>query len=312
MEKKVKIAVIGSYAVGMTIVCEHFPAAGETVSGSKFKIMHGGKGSNQAVAVNRLGGECIYGGCVGKDSFGEMCHTLLKEEAMESKYIKQCDNKSTGVGLIYVNEEGENEIVIDLAANNELLPEDIDRMMPALKKCKLVLMQLEINPETVAYTAEKCKEAGIVFVLNPAPFHKLPIGLLRNCDYLIPNQTEARMLLGLSPSDTSPDEAIAEKIKKLGVKNVIVTLGKEGAIIVNEKLTVRIPGVTVQAVDTTGAGDTFSAAFCVAIAEGRNIIEAVEFGNAAAGLAVTKYGVIEAIPTRANVEAFMKERENES
>lgn len=307
MDRREKIAVIGSYAVGMTIVCDHFPISGETVPGHQFQAMHGGKGSNQAVAVSRLGAEVIFGTCVGKDSFGDRCLELYHEEGIDSSYIKRSQTgQSTGVGLIYVNKDGENEIVIDFAANNELSPSDIDEMVPMLKECRLVLMQLEINIETVVYTARKCRELGIPFVLNPAPFRKIPKELLENCDFLTPNQTEGRLLLGLETDSSLSDEDVALKIHELGVKNVIMTLGGEGALLVNGEYIKRVNGIPVEVVDTTGAGDTFSAAFCVAIAQGLMMEEAVRFANTAAALAVTKYGVIESIPTRKEVEAKRK------
>ncbi|MFR8547605.1 MAG: ribokinase [Lachnospiraceae bacterium] len=300
-----KIAVIGSYAVGMTICCDHFPVGGETVPGNKFQAMHGGKGSNQAVAAARMGAEVLFGSCVGQDSFGDQCFKLYEQEHIDATYVKRSQTgQSTGVGLIYVNSEGENEIVIDFAANNELTPEDIEAMMPQLKQCELVLMQLEIDLKTVAYTAKRCHEEGILFVLNPAPFRELPEGVLENCDYVTPNQTEARLLLGLTAADQCSDEEVARQIHEKGAQNVIVTLGEGGAMIVNDTLCMKVPGIQVQAVDTTGAGDTFSAAFCVALAEGRSLEDAVRFGNTAAGLAVTKYGVIEAIPYRRDVENY--------
>lgn len=300
-----KIAVIGSYAVGMTICCDHFPVGGETVPGHNFEAMHGGKGSNQAVAAARMGADVIFGSCVGQDSFGDQCFKLYDQEHIDASYVKRSQTgQSTGVGLIYVNGDGENEIVIDFAANNELMPEDIERMIPKLKQCGLVLMQLEIDLKTVAYTAKRCHEEGILFVLNPAPFRELPEGVLEYCDYLTPNQTEARLLLGLKTGDQLSDEEVARQIHAKGVSNVIMTLGHEGAMIANDTMCKKIPGIQVRAVDTTGAGDTFSAAFCVALAEGKSLEAAVRFGNTAAGLAVTKYGVIEAIPYRSDVENY--------
>ena len=303
--KKAKIAVIGSYAVGMTIACDHFPVKGETVQGNNFKLMHGGKGSNQAVGASRLGAEVLYGGCVGDDAFGNMCYGLYKDEHMDTSFIRKSEKgTSTGVGLIYVDKHGENEIVIDLAANLEFSTEDIDRMMPRIKECELVLMQLEINPETVLYTAKKCREHGITFVLNPAPYREIPGELLKYCDYLTPNETEARLLLGLSSEEELSNIELAKRICGLGVRNVVMTLGSEGALYLNNTKTEVISGIKVKAVDTTGAGDTFSAAFCVGLAEGKEPEQAIGFANVAAGLAVMKYGVIESIPYRETVDQY--------
>lgn len=301
--KKEKIAVIGSYAVGMTIVGKHFPKAGETVPGRDFQMMGGGKGSNQAVAVARMGAEVYYGTCVGNDSFADDAFRMYEEEQIDASHVrKSLKGLSTGVGLIFVNEEGENEIVIDFAANKEYSRKDVECMMSVIRDCQLLLMQLECSMDIVEYAARRCREEGVPFVLNPAPYSKLSDELLGNCTYLIPNESEARQILGLEADDEISDEEVAEKLYARGVENVVMTLGSRGAYIRNAKICEKVPGIPVKAVDTTGAGDTFTGAFCVALAEGKSIREAVRFGNAAAGISVTKYGVIDSIPRRKEVE----------
>ncbi len=308
MSSTVKIAVIGSYAVGMTMKCARFPVAGETVPGHDFVTIHGGKGSNQAVAARRIGAEVLYGGCVGNDTFGDMAVKLHEDENVDHRYlIRSRKGLATGVGFVIVNGRGENEIVIDFAASNEFSPADVDAMLPELKKCRLLLMQLEADMNTVLYAARKCREIGLPFVLNPAPFQKLPEELLSLCAYLTPNQTEARQILGLAADDPTDEEQIARRIHALGVSNVVMTLGSDGAMIVNDAQCQRVPGIVVGAVDTTGAGDTFSAAFCVGLSEGLCERDAARFANIAAGLAVTRYGVIESIPTRTDIERYITE-----
>lgn len=308
MNKK-KIAVIGSYAVGMTISGEHFPIPGETVPGHDFIMCHGGKGSNQAVAAARMGAQVVYGTCIGADSFGDNAMKLFADEGMDATAVKRSETgQSTGVGLVLVNAEGENEIVIDFAANKEFSPADVDRMLPVLKDCALLLMQLESSMETVEYAAHKCKEIGIPFVLNPAPYAPLSDALLADCTYITPNQTEARLILGLDSNDPREDAEIARMLSEKGIENIVMTLGGNGCYIKTADMDTQVAGFKVQAVDTTGAGDTFTGAFCVAIAEGKSITEAVEFGNAAAGLSVTRYGVVESIPTREEAERMIQEK----
>jgi ribokinase len=302
-----KIAVIGSYAVGMTIVGERFPNPGETIQGSNFLMSHGGKGSNQAVAVNRMSrGQCIYGTCLGQDSFGDMAVNLYEEEGMDYKHVRRSEKGlSTGVGLIYVNKEGENEIIIDFAASNEFNENDVDAMMPDIKNCTLLLMQLESDLNTVEYAAKRCAEEGIPFVLNPAPYRPISDELLRNCTFITPNQTEARGILGLAADVEISDEEVARRIREeKGVDNVIMTLGSGGALVQTKEISEIVPGIQVEAVDTTGAGDTFNGAFCVALHEGKSLVEAAKFANVAAGLSVKKMGVIESIPTRDEVDAI--------
>lgn len=304
---KEKIAVIGSYAVGMTICGDHFPVPGETVPSHGFFMCHGGKGSNQAVAAARMGAQVVYGTCLGNDSFGDGAMKLFEEENMDAEAVRRSEQGlSTGVGLVLVNAEGENEIMIDFGANKEFSPEDVDRMIPKLKECKLLLMQLEGSMETVEYAAGVCHKIGIPFVLNPAPFAPLSEELLSQCSYITPNQTEARLILGLDSDDPRPDEEVGRMLYEKGIKNVIMTLGGDGCYVKNDVLDQKIPGIKVEPVDTTGAGDTFTGAFCVAIAEGKSIPEAVALGNAAAGLAVTKAGVIESIPTREEAENCLR------
>lgn len=306
---KEKIAVIGSYAVGMTIVGGHFPAPGETVPGRNFQMTHGGKGSNQAVAAARMGAEVVYGTCIGEDTFGDMAMKMYQEENIDASYVTRSKTGlSTGVGLIFVNENGENEIIIDFAANREYSRRDIDAMMPVIRQCKLVLMQLECSMDIVEYTAECCAKEGIPFVLNPAPYLPLKDGLLEKCTYLTPNESEARQILGLAPDAPVADEEVAERLYAKGIKNVVMTLGSKGAYIRNAEMSEKIFSEKVDAVDTTGAGDTFTGAFCVALAEGKSVRDAVCFGNAAAGISVTKYGVVESIPTREEVDKRLEVR----
>lgn len=301
-----KIAIIGSYAVGMTIIGKRFPNPGETVQGSNFLMSHGGKGSNQAVAVNRMSrGQAIYGTCVGNDTFGDMAINLYKEEGLDFKHVRRSTKGlSTGVGLIFVNKEGENEIIIDFAASNEFSSKDVDDMMPDIKNCSLLLMQLESDLDTVEYAAKRCTEEGIPFILNPAPYRAISDELLRNCTFITPNQTEARGILGLKADDEILDEEVARRIREeKSVDNVIMTLGSDGVLVQTNEISEIVRGIKVEAVDTTGAGDTFNGAFCVGLHEGKSLIEAAKFANVAAGLSVQKIGVIEGIPTRDEVDS---------
>ncbi len=302
------ITVVGSYAVGMTMRCTDFPVKGETVEGSDFQLMHGGKGSNQAVACARLGGSVNFATCVGEDSFGEMCYSLMRQECINTPFLRTSKKgSSTGVGFVCVNDEGENEIVISLAANYEFDRNDIDLMVESLNESNVVLMQLEMDMNTVEYMASKCKEKDVMFVLNVAPYKKLSDTLLKNITYLILNEIEARQLVGCDLISAISDEEVANLIIKKGVGTVIMTLGQRGALIASKDRVALIPAITVKAVDTTGAGDVFCGAFCVGIAEGKQVEEAVKTANICAGLAVTKYGVVDSIPDKTQLEIYLKE-----
>ena len=301
------ITVIGSYAIGVTIKTERFPVAGETVFGHSFALLHGGKGSNQAVGCARMGAKVFFYTCLGKDTFGENAIKLYEQEGIDVSGTKYSDSKATAAGLVTVNGEGENQIVMDYGACNDIGLEDIDNLLPQIRESSLVVMQLELGIEAVAYAAELCKREGVKVLLNPAPFKEMPEGMLLNCcEYLTPNETEARLLLGLAPDDATSNGDIAKMLLALGVRNVVMTMGGDGAMIANAGGCVHIKGSNVDAVDTTGAGDTFTAALAVALSEGVTLQEAVRFANAAGALSVTKYGVVEALPYRKDVDAFLK------
>ena len=298
--KQAKITIIGSYAVGMTMECKRFPQAGETVKGCAFKALHGGKGSNQAIAVARLGGKAFYGGCIGRDNFGQEALNMLEQEGIDIKSVKQTAEASTGVGFITVDESGRNEIVIDFGANDLLFPEDVEKMEKTIAASDLLLVQLEANNQAVARAIELAHKNKVPAILNPAPFCPLPDEIVRKTSYITPNETEAAAMLKLNEIPAGAE--LARKLhEKYGV-TAIVTLGEKGAYIKNAEIDKAVPGLKMTAIDTTGAGDTFSGAFAVALGEGKDLETAVTFANKAAALSVTVKGVVESIPYRQQVD----------
>lgn len=304
--KKNVITVVGSYAVGMTMKTDRFPISGETRLGRDFATLHGGKGSNQAIEAARLGAEVNFIGCVGKDSFGDMAIELFKNEGINYKNVKRSDRFSTGVGFVVVDDSGNNIIVIDFGANNDISREDIDKVEEVIAKSDILLVQLEISIEAVERAVELAKRHGIKVILNPAPFQPLSDKLLSLVDIITPNEGEAKLLLGLKPNEEISEVEIGKKLLAKRVKNVVITLGSRGAIIVTEDKCETVPVKPVKVLDTTGAGDTFSSALSVAIAEGKGLKEAVEFAGGAASLSVTKYGVVPSLPYRQEVEEFLR------
>jgi ribokinase len=293
--------VYGSYAVGMTMHCKVFPAAGQTVLGKNFQQFHGGKGSNQAIAAARLGGDVCYVSCVGRDKLGDAALALFKEEGLDIR-VKISDKNATSVGFVMVEESGENRIIINFDAPMEVCPADIDALEDEWKNCKILLLQLEADIPTVMYAAKKAKEHGVCVILNPAPYQELSKEIYAYLDVITPNETEAKQMLGIDPdTDISPEE-LGKKLLSTGVKEVIVTIGENGAILANAGGISRIPvGRTVAVADTTGAGDTFAGGLAVALGEGLSIEKAVGFANTAAGISVTRHGVVESIPLREEV-----------
>jgi len=301
--KQARVAVIGSYAVGMTMSCGRFPREGETVMGHGFQVLHGGKGSNQAIAVARLGGAVTFGGSVGNDTFGSAALRMLQDEGVDTSFVKHAQGFPTGVGFVMVAESGNNEIVIDLGANNHLLPSDIDRMSDAIAEKDLLLVQLEINAEAVIRAIDISHQKGTRIILNPAPFQSLPDETVKKTTYITPNETEAAAMLGVDPHKEHDGRKLAEMLYEKYCVNVLVTLGEKGVYVRTDSLNELVPGYRVTVVDTTGAGDAFSGALAVALGEDRPLRDAIRFANRAASMSVEVEGVVPSIPFRADVDA---------
>lgn len=301
--------MVGSYATGLTMKMTRLPSSGETVLASGYRVDHGGKGSNQAVACARLGTNVRFVARIGKDAFGESALKMYRDEGIDVGFVRQTSEQPTGVGFILVEREsGHNCIAFDPGANELLTAADVRQSEGALAAAQVVLAQLEI-PVAAAEAAMACgREGGAVTILNPAPVRPLPASLLRLVDVLTPNQTEAKVLTGRSPDMEIAPEDVARELIGLGVKQVVMTLGEEGALIVDAASSRRIPALRVPVVDTTGAGDAFNAGIATALAFGMRLEAAVEFGVIIGAMAVTKDGVIPALPRRDEVIGFCRER----
>lgn len=285
----------------MVIKSSKLPAAGETIIGGDFLMNAGGKGANQAVAAARLGGLTTFITKTGQDIFGEQATKNFQQEGIDTRFIATDRNKPSGVALIMVDEKGENCISVALGANATLDDGDIDRASAQIKSSSLLLMQLEIPLNTVAYAANLASKAGVKVVLNPAPAQELPDRLLESLYLITPNETEAEMLTGIRVFDEVSANEAAEVLKSKGVKNVIITMGASGAFVSSDSQELLIPAPKVKAVDTTAAGDTFNGALAVALAEQKSLIDAVAFANKAAALSVTKLGAQASIPYRKDI-----------
>jgi len=303
-----KITVVGSFAVGLTLRAPRFPVKGETLLGSDFDMGPGGKGSNQAVGAARLGAESHLIAVIGADIFGDIAVNLYKQEGVGVEYLRRTSERNTGVGFITLNAEGDNHIVLDMGANYLFSPEDVERARPLIASSDVVLSVLEISPQTATRGLSLAHEHGALSILNPAPAQPLDDSLLAHVDVLTPNETELRILSNLAPDDPTDTLELAHRLQQRGVKQVVVTRGREGALIVMADGAVEhAPGQKVNVVDTTGAGDAFTCALGVALAEGQPLVDAVRFATYAGALACTKLGVIPALPYREEVEAMMKE-----
>jgi len=300
------ILVIGSLNMDFVVQTEKLPLPGETVKGRDFSMIPGGKGANQAVAAARLGGRVRMAGRVGQDGFGRTLTEGLSSAGVDAGRVSPTAGVATGVALILVEREGQNQITIAAGANDRLEGADLE---PAFQDFGqgLVLLQLESPLQTVEAAVHLARGHGATTLLDPAPAAALPQTLLRNLDFLTPNETEALQLLGEPPGEIRPDEApaLGRRLLELGPDTVVLKLGDKGAWVVNRVLSRHFPAYAVKPTDTTAAGDTFNGALAVCLAEGGSLPRAIEFANAAAALSVTRAGAQASIPSRVQVDRFL-------
>jgi len=298
------ITVVGSFAVGMTLRTSHMPVFGETLLGSDFDMGPGGKGSNQAVGTARLGANSYFAGIIGQDKLGEIATDLYAREGVDTTYLTKTDRLATGVGFIILNQAGENGIILDMSANKLMDAAFVNQVEAQIARSDLVMSVLEIPPEAAIRAMELGQKHGVKTILNPAPARPLPPEAFAHIDYLTPNETELRILLGLPPNDATPTLELAQRLRGYGVGNLIVTMGADGALLLTADGVEQIPGVSVEVVDTTGAGDAFNSGLAVALAAGQPLAAAVRYAACAGAIACTKLGVIPSLGAKAQVDQF--------
>jgi ribokinase len=284
----------------MTVLADRLPVPGETVLGGTFAMGQGGKGANQAVAAQRLGGDVTFICKVGRDIFGVNSIKEYKKEGMDTSKVMYSD-KPSGVALISVDTHAENCIVVASGANGDITVEDIEANRKDIEKAAILLLQLEIPVDAVVRAAKIAHEAGVYVVLNPAPACDLPEEIYQYLSLIIPNQTEIALMTGIEVKD---EEGAAKAVKALqskGTKDVIVTMGSKGSMVYHEGKATFVPSRKVNAVDTTAAGDTYCGGLCVALSEGKDIIAAAEFATASSALTVQKRGAQDSIPYRKDI-----------
>ena len=294
---KAKVVVIGSSNTDMTIKGDRLPKPGETVLGGEFRMGPGGKGANQAVAAQRLGADVSFICKVGRDIFGDNAISGYQKEGIDCSRILRSD-KASGTALILVDGNAENCIAVAPGANADLTPEDVDSVADVIRSADYLILQLEIPVESVLRAAKIAHEAGVYVILNPAPACHLPEELFGYISLITPNQTESAPLSGVEDNL----DAAVERLMQLGVKDVVVTLGSKGSLVISEGAKTLVPSLKVKAVDTTAAGDTFCGALCVALSEGCSLVDAAGFATKASALTVQKMGAQDSIPFRSDIK----------
>ena len=296
------ILVIGGINMDFVVKAERVPKPGETLIGSDFSIIPGGKGANQAVCIARLRGKAILGGCLGKDQLGQQLKSGLEKEGVITDYISMDEKEHSGVTMIIINKDGDNSIVLDPGANMKFSPERASSLEKILPRVSIVLSQLEIPVETIDFIFNKAKKIGITTILDAGPAKPLPPSLLSNTDILSPNQTELESLLKRRITNVEQAKNEAEKLLEWGIKTVILKLGDKGSYLLTAKEKLYFPAFKVTPVDTTAAGDAFMGALCLSLTQNKPLPQAIEFANLAGACTVTKMGAQPSLPTLEEIE----------
>jgi ribokinase len=306
--EKRPIVVVGSINIDLVATADRIPAVGETIVGTDFQIHPGGKGANQAVAVARLGHPVGMIGRLGNDSFGRQLKAHMQAMGVDCSAVGTSEGPS-GVAAILVSNRGENCIVVVPGANATVMPRDVEAGLPMIRRASTVLTQLEIPLETVEYLGALCHREGIPLILDPAPAHELPPGVIKNLDWFTPNQTEAAFYTGDGDGATPGDSA--KSLLARGCRGVLLKLGSRGAYLATSRDPGQfIPAFPVTAVDSTAAGDAFNGAFATGLTSDKSARDSAVFAAAAAAISVTRPGAQPSMPTLSEVEQFIEAHRN--
>ena len=298
------IVVIGSSNMDLVAKAPRIPMVGETLAGTDFFMVPGGKGANQAVAAAKLGGNVLFIARLGKDLFAEKSLENFKQVGINAQYIKQIEKVPSGIAIISIDDNGKNSIIVVPGANHKLLPADVVEAEKDIAAAKVVVCQLETPMETVLQAAKTARKYNIPFLLDPAPAAPLSDELLKLVEFIKPNEFEAEVITGVKVTDRESAEKAAEVLLGKGVKNVIVTLGDKGFIVATGQGKTFVDTLKVKAVDSTAAGDAFAGALAFGIAQGDSLLDAAKYANKVAAISVTRFGAQPSMPTRQEVEQF--------
>jgi ribokinase len=307
-----RVTVMGSYVADLAFRLDRLPAWGETRMGQTFQLGPGGKGSNQAVASARAGASVAFISKLGSDPFGEIARTLYRQEGIDTQFVFLSPNPTGAAAILIDAAHGENAIIVVPGACFGLTPAEVDQATALISDSAIFVAQLELPLPTVEHGLRIAHSHHVPTILNPAPATTLPDSIYPLCDYLTPNETEAATLTQIPVTDLTSADAAATALLARGVRNVILTLGAQGALIKNHTLTRHIPAVNAgPVIETTGAGDAFNGGLATALAEGMNLIEATKFACVVAGISVTRPGTAPSMPRRSEIDAIRVSQPNQ-
>jgi ribokinase len=301
------ITVMGIYVSDLAFRTAKLPAWGETYLGSSFQMGPGGKGSNQAVAAARAGGQVNFISKIGDDPFGDLARAMYRREGIDARFLFGGKTPTGAAAIILDEKSGENAIIVVPGACHELTESEVDSAREVIRSSALFVTQLELTLPIVEHGLRLAHKLGVKTILNPAPGRKLDPSILACCDYVTPNESETELITDIPVRSAADAERAADALLDLGVGNVVITLGAQGAFVKNRGLSALVPAFDAgPVVETTGAGDAFNGAFAVALSEGRDLVDAAKFGCAAAGISVTRPGTANSMAQRAEIDVLMK------
>lgn len=302
------VVVLGSINMDLTTYVPKLPQPGETLQGSSYITVPGGKGNNQAVAAARLGASTKFIGRVGTDGFGEEVLQIVADQNVDISQVMKDPNNGTGLAVISVDEKAENSIIIISGANFALDDSDVERTSQNMDDAKVLMLQMEIPLETALKAARIAKEKGVTVVFDPAPAKPLSDEAFKLIDVITPNETETEILIGIRPANQEDASKAAKILLQKGVGTAIIKMGGNGVYYESKEESGFVPPYKVNPIDTVAAGDAFNAGLAVAISEGKPLPEAVRWGAAAGAIATTRKGALPAMPYREELEKLMKEQ----
>lgn len=303
-----KITIVGSSNVDFIMKVPSLPKVGETITGGTFVQTFGGKGANQAVAAARAGADVHFISSIGKDVYHRELLSCWHEDGISTEGVQILEDSSTGTALVMFDEKGDNYLTVSPGANNALTPRWVRRHRQIIESSDIVIMQMEIPPESIDEVLDMCKASNTKVIFNYAPANLQSIAVDDRIHTLMVNETEAASLLGWSSFEPSQAAKAADHLLAKGCQRVVVTMGEHGVYLLSKEEQIRWPCYEVKAVDTTAAGDTFCGSYAVAISSGLGLEESIAFASAASALCVSKVGAQPSIPTHQEIEAFMKLR----
>ncbi len=299
-----QIVVVGSSNMDLVAKAPRIPVAGETLTGTDFFMLPGGKGANQAVAAAKLGAEVVFVAKLGKDVFASKSLENFKSVNINTKHIEQLDGVPSGIAIIAVDDKGENIIIVVPGANGKLMPADVNKAESDIANAALVVCQLEVPIETVEQAAKLANKNNVPFILDPAPARQLSDELLSMVDIIKPNETEAEILTGIKVTDEASASKAADVLLAKGIETVIITLGEKGLLLATKDAKEMIASNKVEAVDSTAAGDAFTGSLAYGLANGQSLKDAAVYANTVAAISVTRLGAQSSMPTKEEVDVF--------